>query len=107
MITHYESYIKHSSSKYQFLITKLCGYEFLIIIHKHSTITELYKHIEYEVGHQNFTLYVNTDPINKTNYKLIDLIEHLQRNRIISPIYKLPNPVVYRLIIDDGHKHKH
>jgi hypothetical protein len=105
MIKHYDSYIKQSITKYQFLITKHCGYEFLIIIHKLSSLIELYKHIEYEIGHANFSLYVNNELINKTNYNLSDYIKYLQVNKNLIPIYKIPNPVVYRVFIDDGHKH--
>tara|TARA_Y100001980_G_C14554008_1_gene340007 strand:- start:3996 stop:4298 length:303 start_codon:yes stop_codon:yes gene_type:complete len=94
-----------ASNKFGFLITKYCGYEFFIMIHKHSTLKELFRYIELETGNSNFRLYVNELEISKTYESLNNYIIKLRNDNLLEPIYKIPNPVVYRIMIDDGHKH--
>ena len=94
-----------SSNKYGILVTKYCGYEFLIVIHKDSTMNELHRHIELETGNANFTLYVGSDKLPRSDDLLSNYIFRLRNQKLISPIYKMPDPVVYRIMIDDGHKH--
>jgi len=94
-----------SSNKYGLLVTKYCGYEFFIVMHKHSTLTELYRHIELETGNSKFTLYVQNEEIPKTTDLLSNYIFRQRNKHLLEPIFKMPSPVVYRIMIDDGHKH--
>ena len=100
-----------SSNKYGILVTKYCGYDFFIVIHKHSTLNELYRHIELETGNSRFTLYLDNDELPKShelpksNDLLSNYIFRLRNENLINPIYKMPDPIVYRIMIDDGHKH--
>jgi|SaaInlV_150m_DNA_3_1039698.scaffolds.fasta_scaffold95332_1 hypothetical protein len=103
---HYEHYLHGlSSNKFGILVTKYCGYDFFIVIHKHSTLFELYRHIELETGDNKFTLHVDHIELPKSNDLLSNYMLRLRNEKLIEPVYKMPDPVVYRIMIDDGHKH--
>lgn len=103
---HYENYLHGlSSNKFGILITKYCGYEFFIVIHKHSTLLELYRHIELETGDNKFTLQVDNHEVPKSNDLLSNYMFRLRNENLIDPVYKMPDPVIYRIMIDDNHKH--
>ena len=103
---HSEIYLTGlASNKYGLLITKYCGYEFFVVIHKNATLNELYRHIELETGNSKFTLYIEKEEIPKTCDLLSNYIVRQRNNKLLEPIFKMPNPVVYRIMIDDGNKH--
>ena len=104
---HSENYLNGlESNKYGIIITKHCGYEFIIIIHKHMTLNDLYKHVEHETNNKNFNLFISDNiPIEKCNTTLYNYINELRKINLINPVYKLPDPVIYRIYIDDGHIH--
>ena len=93
------------SNKFGILVTKYCNYEFLIIIHKHCTMNELHRHIELETGNSTFTLHIDKYELPRSNELLSSYILRLRNENIINPIYKIPDPVIYRIMLDDGHKH--
>ena len=94
-----------SSNKFGILVTKYCGYEFFIVIHKQSTMNELHRHIELETGNSKFTLYVDNYELPRSNDLLSNYIFRLRNQNLINPIYKIPDPVVYKIMIDDEHNH--
>lgn len=103
---HKEIYFNSlSSNKFGILITKYCGYEFLIVIHKDSTMNELHRHIELETGNSKFTLRVDNDELPRSNDLLSEYIFRMRNENLMNPIYNMPDPVVYRIMINDGHKH--
>ena len=103
---HYENYLHGlSSNKFGILITKYCGYEFFIVIHKHSTLLELYRHIELETGDNKFTLQVDNHEVPKSNDLLSNYMFRLRNENLIDPVYKMPDPVIYIIMIDDYNKH--
>ena len=103
---HSEIYFNSlSSNKFGILVTKYCGYEFFIVIHKHCTMNELHRHIELETGNSNFKLHIDNYELPRSNDLLSNYIFRFRNENIVHPIYKMPSPVVYRIMIDDGHKH--
>jgi len=106
------NWIKHGcDNKYYFIITKCCGYEFLVPIYKNQTMSDLFYNVESE--HQSFNsirLYINhSDMKTINNYipsddtMIKDWIE-MSRNTLTCTT-KIPNPVAYRLWLDDEHTH--
>ncbi len=99
-----------TSLMYTFQITKLCGYSVFITIYKTETLIDLYKHIIDHFGSSEIRelfFYAPSGerikvPISKT------IVSDFVRDKIIcnpvklEPIYPLPNPVIYRIYLDDG-----
>lgn len=100
---HYNKYLSSlSSNKYGIVMTKLCGYEFFIVVHRTITLNELYKYIEDETQNKTFQLMLGDNEfIMRNEQNLSDYIH----NKSLKPIYELPNPVIYRIYLDDGYKH--
>jgi hypothetical protein len=108
---HLNKYIENMTSlMYTFQITKLCGYSVFITIYKTETLIDLYKHIIDHFGNceiKELFFYAPSGeririPISKT------IVSDFVRDKIIcnpiklEPIYPLPNPVIYRIYLDDG-----
>lgn len=100
---HYDNYLSTlSSNKYGIVVSKLCGYEFFIVLHRSFTLNDLYKYIEDETLHKTFNLmFENKELIMRNTEKFT----HYITSKNLKPVYKLPDPVVYRVYLDDGHKH--
>ena len=93
---------------YSFLfeVTKLCGYSEFMAVPKHGTLMDMYKYVSLQFGCNVLKLFVTVDNMNidiplNENILVKDFI--LQKR--LSPIYKVPLTVVYRLYLDDGHFH--
>ena len=101
--SHYENYLSTlSSNKYGIVMTKLCGYEFFIVLHRSFTLNELYKYIEDETKNKTFQLmFEDKELVMRSDEKFT----HYINNKKLKPIYDLPDPVIYRIYLDDGHKH--
>jgi len=104
--------IKENSGIYQFIIEKCCGYSFLIHIHKDLTLNDLYKMIGLEMENNGFNKlykainYNNDNLVPRTtqsikSYICASVLVASPLNRL-KPIYSLPDPIVYRLYLDDG-----
>ena len=65
------------NSKYIFEVTKCCNYSTFVLVNKRATLLDLYKEVDYIYS------------------------QHMK------PIYPVPNNVVYRIYLDDGHSHEH
>ena len=112
---------------YTFEVTKCCGYSTFITIYKDETLIDLYNKIilhygGIEIEGLYFKAKVRLDNDNDNhNNILVDknitvplsnkaIFQFVRENiscvpRKLVPIYPLPNPVVYRLYLDDGYCH--
>ena len=95
-------------------ITKCCEYGEFVIIDKNASLSELYDKVSKQFECRDVKgLYIkNIIPIlanvkiNVPMTGLIKIKEFIATNHeIMRPIYGIPNPVVYRIYLDDGHTH--
>ena len=100
---------------FTFEVTKCCGYSNFITVYKNETLCRLYSTI---IEHFNLTSLkeVYFYPANGGRVKIPlsnKSINAFVKENILCepvkllPIYPLPNPVVYRIYIDDGHCEGH
>ena len=101
-----------NNNKYYFAVTKCCGYTFFIPIYKSFDLHDLYKHVAAELCNNNITLHseqshMNTDNKITLNYPRnieYNLSHWINANRNkLEIITKVPDPIIYRLWVDDGH----
>ena len=116
-------YISRLPSTHRFVeITKCCGYSEMHPILKQSSLTDLYKDVRriFEC-HAKCDLYIKHTDMEMSDINcrcddnfVLTKIEpndtansfvQLMHTRNIQPIYMLPSPVVYRIYLDDGHRH--
>ena len=75
------------NNKYYLIITKCCGYEFLVPIYKKSTLRDLYYNVslEHDFFH-NFKLFISHEDISCNNYILND-VKINKFVKIASPLF--------------------
>lgn len=111
--THQQHLIKRlSDTMYTFEVTKCCGYSTFVLVNKSGTLLDLYK--EVSLWFQCKTVKELFVLSNVTNEKITipmtqmvsikDYIYECQRP-FFTPIYQVPNNIVYKIYLDDGHKH--
>ena len=115
------------NNKYLFEVTKCCGYSTFVLVQKDSTLIDLYKEIatHFQCVEIKSLFLVKGDasaPIDMSNNMIINNINQrrlyipltvmqtvrqlLNANQpFFKPIYPIPNHVVYRIYLDDGHHH--
>lgn len=116
-------YTSRLSSTHRFIeITKCCGYSEIHPILKDASLTDLYCEVRRIFQcHQKCELYIKVvDPeLRNMSCQCDDILvlrhidPHDAKNTFIQlmgehrvqPIYALPDPVVYRIYLDDGHRH--
>lgn len=93
-----EKYIRYShNNKYYFIITKSCGYEFIVTAYKLQTLEELFHIISCEIMILDVKLSMTKngeDIINNT--QPIEMFISLNHDTLEIPT-KPPDPVAYRL----------
>lgn len=97
------------NNMFTFEVTKCCGYSTFITVYKNQSLLDLYSNILHHFGNiQIKKLYfispqgqqIDIPISNKTVSEFVQ--EHNTCNPIkLTPIYNLPLPVVYKLILDD------
>jgi len=105
------------SNMIMFELTKCCGYGSFMPVYKTSSLQELYLTVKHHFSLNRIDeLYIVS---NLNNQKIqIPMMEEKTVGEyvrecvgnsppIISPIYAMPHPVVYKLYVDDGHTHAH
>jgi len=109
-------YIRNMNNiMYTLEVTKCCGYSSFITVYKNETLCHLYSTI---IEHFNLKSLkeVYFYPPNGCRVKIplsnksitAFVKEHILCEPVkLVPIYPLPNPIVYRLYIDDGHCEGH
>jgi len=99
-----------NNNHFIFELTKTCGYSEWITIIKKYTLKDLFRLVQTILGNNKFQLYVEDAYKNKC---LLMESDYVLQNFLITnysffkPIYNLPNPVVYKIYLDDGHDHMH
>ena len=96
------------NSMYIFEVTKVsCGYGEFFVIYKDNTLLDLYKNISLQFGCQNMKCIYMIN--NKTMEKIYissnkdkTVRNFIVENNCFTPIYEVPNPVVYKLYFDYG-----
>lgn len=108
----FDEFIKNTNNNmFTFEVTKCCGYSTFITVYKNQTIIDLYSNIIHHFGNIEVReLYFISNQnerinIHVSNKKISQFVkDNIICNPIkLNPIYKLPNPVVYRIFFDDGH----
>lgn len=103
----------HYEYHYIFEIVKCCGYSEWISVYKKDTLKQLYHNLNIQFANNNKTnnqLYMMDNHFNKIYIENNDIIiSDFIRNHplFFTPIYPIPNWIVYRLYLDDGTCHCH
>ena len=111
------------NDKYMFEVTKCCGYSTFVLLQKDETLIDLYKAIarhfqcveikslflvrgssldmsnNMSINNNQRRLYIPLT-VMKTVRQLLN-----ENQQYFKPIYPIPNHVVYRIYLDDGHHH--
>ena len=96
-----ENWVKSNNyNKVYFIITKKCGYEFLVTVYKKQTLKDLYEIVKLELDNKNkIMLYIEKNKINVLENNDSYIKNWISDNRSKLEITTLiPNPVAYRLI---------
>ena len=99
---------------FTFEVEKLCGYSTFITIYKNQTLIDLYSNIIHHFGNTEIKELFFITPQNErinipiSNKTVSDFVSsYIICNPIkLVPIYELPNPVIYRLFLNDEHCNK-
>lgn len=91
-----------------FEVTKCCGYSTFVCIYKEETLFDLYRKVSIHFDCDVVELFFLTSdslkriPLsNKTILKFIN--ENIICNpQLLIPIYQFPQPIVYRIFLNDG-----
>jgi hypothetical protein len=99
------------NEKYIFEITKCCNYSTLVMVNKRGTsILDLYKEVsnwfECRTIRRLYLVGPTGEEITIPVTNVIELKEYIISNpTLFVPIYPIPNWVMYRIYLDDGHIH--
>jgi len=94
-----------TNNKYLFELQKCCGYSELMPIFKESSLAELHAMAYHQFTMQGQTLYVMDGCGNSLSIpnSPIPVRQFLMENlRFFTPIYALPDPVVYKIHMYNG-----
>lgn len=112
----YEEYLQNIRNlMFTFEVTKCCGYSTFINVYKTQSLIELYSNIIHHFGNIDIRNLYFLTPENKyvrVPISTCSVSEFVRENIVCNPvklvpIYDLPNPVIYRLYIIDGHCDEH
>ena len=112
----FNEYVNHIQNyMYTFEVTKCCGYSTFVMLYKDETLFDLYKKIVLHFGGiQIKELFCITEDGRKMNIPMAfkTLHEFVRENvrvtpRNMVPKYSVPNPIVYKIMVDDGDCHDH
>lgn len=100
----------NTNTKYYFVLTKCCGYEFIVPVYKKQTLRELYYMValEHDAFNISHTLYCSHNEMNNTNNAIpgdnTTVHEWVNNNRAkLETLTNPPDPLAYRLWFNDGH----
>jgi hypothetical protein len=99
-----------SNTMFTFEITKCCNYSTFVFLYKEDRLCDLFLQVAKHFGCKTLvSLYILGLEGEKV---LIPFNSHttlreyiFEQQNILKPIYDVPLPVVYRIYLDDGHKH--
>jgi len=99
---------------YIFEVTKCCGYSTFVLVSKKGTLLDMYKSISlhFECPDIKSLFVMNENTKEKMKIPVTDTIkifEYIptQNRSFFMPVYPIPQPVVFRIYLDDGHHHMH
>ena len=104
---------KLPNNKYIFEVTKCCNYSTFVLVDKKSSLIDLYKAVSlhFECYDVKMLFLKNPEKHAKLNVPITEMITIkmfvTSNPAFFKPIYPLPNQVVYRIYLDDGHLHAH
>jgi hypothetical protein len=99
-----------SNTMFTFELTKCCNYSTLVFLYKEDRLCDLFLQVAKHFGCKTLvSLYILGLDGQKV---LIPFNSHttlrefiFEQQNILKPVYDIPLPVVYRIYLDDGHKH--
>jgi hypothetical protein len=97
------------NSKYILEITKCCNYSTFVLVNKRATLLDLYKEVSIWFECKTIKeLYIVSNN-EKQTIPITDMVQLKDYiySQHMKPIYPVPNMVVYRIYLDDGHTHEH
>lgn len=99
------------NSKYIFEVTKCCNYSTFVLVNKRATLLDLYKDVSiwFECKTIKELYLVSSETGEKQTIPMTDMVQLKDYiySQHMKPIYPVPNNVVYRIYLDDGHSHEH
>ena len=102
------TYINEISSKmFIFEVTKCCEYSTFVMMSKEENLSDLYNRvsIHFQSTHLEHLYIIRDDNGEREQIPITQLVNIkdyiLNRQNIMKPIYPVPDPVVYRIYIQD------
>ena len=107
---HLSSFLKQlPSEKYVFEVTKCCNYSTFVLVNKRGTLLDLYKEVStwFECKTVKALYLLDDEEEHRTTIPMTEVvsIKDFISTSALKPIYPVPNWVVYRIYLDDGHSH--
>lgn len=99
------------NEKYMFEVTKCCGYSTIVMVNKRrSTLIDLYKEVSTWFECRSVRrLYLVSPGGGEHDIPVTDVVsikDYISANpTLFTPVYPIPNWIVYRVYFDDGHSH--
>lgn len=95
---------------YIFEVTKCCGYSTFVLVSKKGTLLDIYKSISLHFECPNIKSLFVMNETTKEKMKIpitdtVKIFEYIptQNRSFFMPVYPIPQPVVFRIYLDDGH----
>ena len=116
MNTYINSIIPNTS--YIIQVSKICGYSEFLFIFKCFTLIDMYKYVSIQFSCNDIKrLFIKNEKTNTT--RTIPITDKITMQQFVvlinkgndeikgmlSPVYPVPHPVVFKIYIDDGHCH--
>jgi hypothetical protein len=99
------------NTKYILEVTKCCNYSTFVLVNKRASLLDLYKEVSiwFECKTMNELYIISVETGEKQTIPMTDVIQlkDFINDKRMKPIYPVPNNVVYRIYLDDGHSHEH
>lgn len=99
------------NTKYILEVTKCCNYSTFVLVNKRASLLDLYKEVSiwFECKTMNELYIISAETGEKQTIPMTDVIQlkDFINDKRMKPIYPVPNNVVYRIYLDDGHSHEH
>ena len=105
---HFSSFLKQlPNEKYVFEVTKCCNYSTFVMVNKRGTLLDLYKEVSnwFECKTVKALYLLDDEEEHRTTIPMTDVVSIKDFTNALRPIYPVPNWVVYRIYLDDGHSH--
>ena len=102
-ITGFIEKIQLNDAYIRIIVSKICGYSFMITLYKEQTLEDLYKYVGYELKNNGLNRLYIEKPLNEKSliFRNSTKIKNFIKNKRLMPTYKLPAPVVYNFWVDD------